>query len=429
MSGRLAILAGIRTPFARAGGALAAFHAEELGALAAGELLLRTGFDPALIDEVILGSVGQGSRAPNLARVVALLAGVPESVPAVTVNRNCGSGFQALTTAMDRMLAGRGEIFLVGGAESMSNYPLEYGPGMRRLFLRLMKARSLPARLRALLGFRLRHLRPRVALEEGLRDPVAGLSMGETAEVLAREFRISRESQDDLALESHRRAAAAAAKLREETFDLVPPDGGGGTPVVRDDTGVRPGQSIEALAKLRPYFDRRHGSVTVGNSCQVTDGAVACLVASEERAAALGLKPLGFLADHAWAGLSPRRMGLGPVLAMARLLARGGLTVGDIDLFEINEAFAAQVLACLAAAASPAFCTTEADLAAPLGRIPRDRLNVNGGAIALGHPVGASGARLVLTLLHELARRGLRSGVAALCVGGGQGGALRLDRT
>jgi len=268
-------------------------------------------------------------------------------------------------------------------------------------------------------------LAPRIALAEGLTDLVCGLNMGQTAEVLAREFRIPREQQDAYALQSHQRAVAARERLREE---IVPVFTAPKYEAVRDDVGPREGQTIEALAKLRPYFDRRNGTVTVGNACQVTDGAVALLIGDEATAQAWPSAPLGRIRSFAFAGLAPSRMGLGPVFAAAKALERAGLALADVDLFEINEAFAAQVLACLAAAKSDAFARDELGRDRALGEFPIDRLNVNGGAIALGHPVGASGARLLLTLLHEMRRRGVRRGLASLCVGGGQGAAFVLER-
>jgi acetyl-CoA acetyltransferase family protein len=268
-------------------------------------------------------------------------------------------------------------------------------------------------------------LRPRIALVEGLTDHVCGLNMGQTAEVLAREFRIDRRRQDEFALTSHQRAVAARERLREEITPVFPaPD----HEMVRDDVGPREGQTLEALGKLAPYFDRRNGTVTVGNACQVTDGAVALLIGDQATAERWPSPPLGRIRSFAFAGLSPRRMGLGPVFAAARALQGAGLELADCELFEINEAFAVQVLACLEAARSEAFARAELGRTRALGEFPLEQLNVNGGAIALGHPVGASGARLLLTLLMEMRRRRLKRGLASLCVGGGQGAAFVLER-
>jgi acetyl-CoA C-acetyltransferase/acetyl-CoA acyltransferase len=264
-----------------------------------------------------------------------------------------------------------------------------------------------------------------VALKLGLTDPVSGLMMGETAEVLAEEWSVTREEQDAFALESHHRAAAAQ---KRGTFaeEITPVNAGEGQEVSAD-VGPRPDQSAAALAKLPPVF-RKGGTVTVGNSCQVTDGAAAVVVMPGEAARAEGRTPLGYLRAFAYAGCDPKRMGLGPAFATSKLLQKTGLSLRDMDLVEMNEAFAAQVIANERAFASAAFAREHLGRDAPLGELDRARLNVNGGAIALGHPVGASGARLVLTLLHELRRRGLRRGLATLCVGGGQGAALLLER-
>ena len=408
---RLAIVDGVRTPFCKAGADLAALGADELGRIAVTALLTRTALDPALIDEVIFGCVAQPADAANVARVIALRAGIPESVPAITVSRNCASGFEALTQAQEKLRAGRGSIFVVGGAESMSNIPLLFNSTAAKKFGRLARAKTFAQRLGALAAFRPSDFKPRIGLMLGLTDPVVGMNMGETAEVLAREFAIPRPEQDAFALQSHQHAAAARARLADEICPVFKTGNGAG--VVTQDVGPRENQSLAALAKLKPQFDRRHGTVTAGNASQITDGAVALLVMSEARAKELGYAPLGFLAGYAYAGCDPKRMGLGPVHAIALAEKQTGLKPADADVIEINEAFAAQTLAVVKS----------------LGGIPSDRLNVNGGAIALGHPVGATGARLVLTALRELKRRNARRALVTLCVGGGQGAALWLERT
>ncbi|RMG49010.1 MAG: thiolase family protein [Acidobacteria bacterium] len=424
-NGRLAIVDGVRTPFTRFGTDLAALTAVDLGRIAVSALLARTGLDPAAIDEVILGCVGQPADAANIARVVALQAGIPRHVPAVTVHRNCASGMESITQAYERMVSGSGEVFVVGGTESMSQIPLLYRPSAVRKFTRLQRAKTFGQRLSALLSFRPSDFSPLVGLQLGLTDPVSGLNMGQTAEVLAREWRISREEQDRFSLRSHLRAAAARKKLAEEICPVhLPPKF---DKVVDRDNGVREGQTLEALAKLKPVFDRRYGTVTAGNSSQITDGAVALLVMSERRAAELGYEPLGFLTGYAYSGCDPKRMGLGPVHAIAKAERRLGLTPADADVIEINEAFAAQVLAVLKALESAEYAR-KLGRDEPFGPIDEEKLNVNGGAVALGHPVGSSGARLVLTALKELQRRGGRRALATLCVGGGQGAALWLER-
>jgi acetyl-CoA C-acetyltransferase/acetyl-CoA acyltransferase len=377
------------------------------------------------VDEVIFGCVAQPVDAANVARVIALRAGVPESVPASTVQRNCASGCEAVTLAQEKLLAGRGSIFIVGGAESMSNIPLLFKQSTAAKFGRLSRARNLGQRLQSLCRFRPSDFQPRVGLLLGLSDPVCGMNMGETAELLAREFGITRQAQDDFALLSNQRALAAREKHAEEICPAYFPRQAS---AVTRDNGPRDNQSPEALAKLKPVFDRRTGTVTAGNASQVTDGAVALLVMSEERANELGFTPLGTLAGYAYAGCDPSRMGLGPVFAIARAEEQTGLTLDDADLVELNEAFAAQTIAVRKAALSEAFARKFLRRKRALGEIPADKLNVNGGAIALGHPVGATGARVILTSLRELQRRKAKRALVTLCVGGGQGAALWLER-
>ncbi len=426
MPNRLVIADGVRTPFCRMGTSLEGRTADDLGRIAVDALLTRTGFDPGLVDEVIFGCVAQPADAANLARVIALRAGLPPGTPAVTVQRNCASGLEALTQAEEKAAAGRGEIFIVGGTESMTRIPLFYSETAARRFRKLARAKSWAARLEAALHFRLRDFRPRVGLELGLTDPVSGYTMGETAEVLAREWRITREDQDAFALESHRRAVAARETLREEICPVYAATRLSQGPVV-DDNGPRDDASPEGLAGLKPAFDRQCGSVTPGNASQITDGAAALLVMTEKRAEQLGIEPLGFLAGAAYAGCDPKRMGLGPLHALARLRQRTGREPADADLVEINEAFAAQVLAVLKAMDSKSFARDNLGEDRPLGAPSREIINVNGGAIALGHPVGASGTRLVLTALRELRRRKARNALVTLCIGGGQGAAAWLE--
>lgn len=426
MKAPLYIVDGVRTPFAKMGTTLAACDASELGRTAAAALLTRTALDPAMIDEVVFGCVGNPVDAANVARVIALRAGVPEAVPAITVSRNCASGFEAITQASDKAANGRGDTFLVGGTESMSHYPLLYNAGAVKKYAALGKAKSPAQKLAALLAFRPADFSPRIALMLGLTDPVCGLGMGQTAERLARDWQISRAMQDEFALQSHQRAEAARGKFKVEITPVYP-RGGREAQAVDADNGVRDGQTMEALGKLKAVFDKRGGTVTAGNASQITDGAVALLVMTEEGLRRSGLTPLGRLVGFAYAGCEPARMGLGPVYALARAEKLTGLRLQDADLIEINEAFAAQVLACRAAAASAEFGRQHLGRDTALGEIPGEKLNVNGGAIALGHPVGASGARLVLTALRELRRRGGRRAVVTLCVGGGQGGALWLE--
>ena len=419
---RFLIVDGVRTPFCKMGTDLARLGADELGRIAVNALLTRTGLDPHRIDEVIFGCVGQPADAANVARVIALRAGIPEHVPAITVHRNCASGCEAVTQAYEKMVAGRGSIFLVGGTESMSQYPLLFKQSTAAKLAAFSKAKTVGRKLGALASFRPSDFQPRIALQLGLTDPVCGLNMGETAEVLAREFGVTRAEQDEFALESHRRAVAARERLAEEICPAYLNSG-----FLDRDNGPRPNQTLEALAKLKPVFERKTGTVTAGNASQITDGAVALLVMSESKANELGFTPLGCLTGYSYAGCDPSRMGLGPAFAIHKAEAQTGLTLGQADLIEINEAFAAQVLAVLKAMESEKFARKALRRDTPPGAVPREKLNVNGGAIALGHPVGATGARLILTSLKELKRRRAKRALVSLCVGGGQGAALWLE--
>lgn len=427
MKERIAIIDGIRTPFAKAGTTLKNVPAEELGAFIFKELIEKMDVDASQVDELILGNVGQPSGAANIARVVALKAGLDKSIPAYTVHRNCASGMESITTAANKILAGEAEIIMAGGTESMSNYPLMFGKRMTAFFEQLSKAKTGAQKLGVISSFRPSMLKPRIAVMEGLTDPVCGLIMGNTAEVLAKEFHIDRNSQDQFALDSHLKAEAAIkeGRLAEEIVPLpVFPDY---KKVMSEDNGVRLGQTIEALGKLKPYFDRVNGSVTVGNACPLTDGAAAVILMTESKAKELGLKPMGYLKEYAYAGLDGHRMGLGPIFSSAQVLAKSGMSTSDMDLIEINEAFAVQVQANLMAWESDEFCQRELGLSRALGPIDPAILNPNGGAIALGHPVGTTGTRMIITLLKELKRQGKQTGLATLCIGGGQGGAVILE--
>jgi acetyl-CoA acyltransferase len=420
------IVGGVRTPFVKAAGPLNRVPVQELGRWVVRELLERHNLDPAAIDEVITGNVAQGD-APNVSRVIALRAGIPKECVAHTVNRNCASGLEAVTQAYERIRTGQARAVIAIGAESMSNIPVIWTKSLTDKFLEMASAKTALRKLGALARVRPRDLAPVIGIKQGLTDPVSGLMMGDTAEKLARELDISREAQDLFALRSHQRATAAwnDGRLADEVMTVYPDSGAG--PVVQD-IGPRDNQSLEALAKLKPYFDRRWGTVTVGNSCQVTDGAVALLLMDEERARSLGLPRLGRIRAYAYAGCDPARMGLGPFFSTLRAMRSAQLRLPQMDLVEINEAFAAQVLACLKCFESPPAECAGTDGASLLGPIDEQKLNVNGGAIALGHPVGASGARLVLTLLNELGRRKATLGLATMCVGGGQGGAAIIER-
>ena len=430
LGSRIVIAAGLRLPQARAGGRYAQEDAGHLGAACARELLARTGINPAELSEVLVGCVGPPHDQANIGRVIGLRAGVPRSVPGYTLARNCASGMQAVTSAATNILAGRGDLFLCVGVEVMSSYPLHFNQRATSFFAKLAGARSAPARIGALARFRPSMLAPRITLIEGLTDPTVGLIMGKTAERLVRDFGITREEADSFALESHKRAARARDNGRFEC-ELAPFLPLGKTAkkgsLVADD-GIRDDQSAARLAKLRPYFDKPDGIVTVGNSCGITDGATALVVTTEERARQLGLEPLAAIKSWAWAGCDPARMGLGPVFASAKALDDAGCELADIGAVEVNEAFAAQVIACRRAFASDQFAREHLGRSRALGDLSPERTNKNGGAIALGHPVGATGARLLLTTAHELRASDVELGLATLCIGGGQGGAVILER-
>lgn len=424
MNDRVAIVAGARSPFCKAGGILKDMNADDLGAFVVRDLIGRSGVPSKDIDHFIFGNVMQPPHAGNIARVVAVKAGLPIEVPAVTVNRNCASGMEAVTDAANLIKLGKAEVVVAGGCESMSNFPILFPRTMKDFLQVLSKAKTFKQRMQAFLSFRLSFLYPEIP---EIGDPLCGLSMGQTAELLSRDFHITKKEQDEFSLRSQQRAYEATKNGRfiEEIVPIpCPPDY---TIMQQHDDGPRADQSYEALARLKPVFDKITGTVTAGSSSQMTDGAVALLVMSESKAKSYGLKPLGYLKDYAYAGLEPSRMGLGPVYATAKLLKQTNLELSEFDLIEINEAFAAQVIACIRASASIEFCRNKLGLQAPLGIIEVDKLNVNGGAIALGHPLGASGARLILTLLIELNRRKKNLGLAALCIGGGQGGALAVE--
>jgi acetyl-CoA acetyltransferase family protein len=421
----IAIVEGVRTPFAKAFGLLAGRPAQELGRHATQALMQRAGIKPDQVDQVVFGNVALPPEAANIARVIALMAGIPEDRIAHTVQRNCASGMEAITTAARLIQLGEASTIIAGGTESMSQIPLLYDRDATDRFLGLAKAKGLWQRLGAMLKFRLRHFKPVPGIKLGLTDPVSGLIMGETAEVLAEDFHITRQQQDEFALKSHQKAVAAQKRcVFDEEISPVPATAE--LPEVKKDVGPRADQTMEALAKLKPYF-KENGTVTVGNSCMVTDGAAAVLMMPGEKARAEGRQVLGYLRDYAYAGLDPRRMGLGPAFATSKLFDRAKVSMKDIELIEMNEAFAAQVIANEIAFASDQFAKEKLGRKQKLGEIDPARLNVNGGAVALGHPVGATGTRLAITLLRELRRRGLKRGLATLCVGGGQGGSLLLE--
>ncbi len=426
MDDAVVVVDGLRTPYAKAWGLFDALPADELGRIAVAELLTRLDLDTKEVDAVVVGNVAQPGEAANIARVIALRANIPRPVPAHTVHRNCASGMEAIAEGVNLIRLGQARVVVAGGVESMSNIPFLLSRDLQRWLMGLQRARRPLDKLKHLTRLRPAWFKPTVGLRLGLTDPVCGLNMGETAEVVARDFAISREEQDRFALRSHQRTEEAidGGRLAEEIVPVYPPPS---FAAVAGDDGVRRGQTMTALAKLKPVFERPYGTVTAGNASQISDGGAAVVLMGEADARARGYTPLGRVTAWAFAGNDPSRMGLGPVHATRKLLKATGLTLAHFDLVEINEAFAAQVLGCLRAFDSAAYFRDHFDGEPPLGEIHEAKLNVNGGAIALGHPVGSSGTRLIITLLKELRRRGLERGLATLCIGGGQGAAFVVE--
>lgn len=424
MSKTIYVVDGARTPFLKARNAPGPFSASDLAVAAGRALLARQRFAPSDLDEVILGCAAPSPDETNIGRVVALRMDCGQKVPGWTVMRNCASGMQAIDSAIVNIQSGRSMLVMAGGVDALSRAPLLYSEAMTRWFAAFASARTLGQRAVQLMQFKLRYLTPVIGIMKGLTDPVIGQIMGQTAENIAFRFGIDRRQMDAYAVRSHQRVAAAQDAGRfEEIVSLIGADG----EVYQADDGVRRDSSMENLAKLRPFFDRKYGNVTAGNSSQITDGAAWLLLASQEAVDRYGLEPIGRIVDSQWAALDPAQMGLGPVHAATPILQRHGLGLDDVDAWEINEAFAAQVLACIAAWQNDAYCREQIGLEGALGVLDEVRLNVDGGAVALGHPVGASGARIVLHLLHVLQRRGGGRGIASICIGGGQGGAMMVE--
>jgi acetyl-CoA C-acetyltransferase len=425
MSGRpVYIIDGSRTPFLKARG-IGPFTPVDLAVQCGRPLLLRQPFAPDAFDKVILGCVNVIADEMNPARVAALRLGMGEAMSAFTVQINCGSGMQSIDTGYRDIQAGVSDLVLAGGAEALSHAPLVYRRSAVEWYARMFSARGFWSRLRAFASVRLRDFKPIIGLERGLTDPIVELNMGQTAEVVAHLFGVTRRDADQYAAESQQRLARAQ---KEKIFDgEMEPSFSRDGKVHDYDDGVRPDSTVESLAKLRPAFERPWGRVTPGNSSQITDGASWVILASEKAVKQHGLTPRAVIVDSEWSALDPSIMGLGPVLCSTALMRRHGLTLDDIELWELNEAFAAQVLGCLAAWKDEKFCREVLHLDGPAGAIERDKLNVDGGAIGLGHPVGASGNRIVLHLMNAMKRLGHKRGIATECIGGGQGGAMLIE--
>ena len=421
---RVAIVAGLRTPFERSGTLFRALSAQELGRAVVAELVSRTGLEGEEIDTLVFGTVVPSVLAPNIAREVALLPMLPKGIPAVTVSRACTSANQAITDAADQIALGHADVAIAGGAESLSNVPILHSRGFANALVGASKAKSVGAKFGALSRIRPRDLIP---VTPAIAEPSTGETMGQSAEKMAKLNHIPRDEQDQFALRSHRLAAAGTqdGRLTAEIMPYyVPPQY---AEVAVSDNGIRPDSTPEALAALKPVFDRKYGTVTAGNSSPLTDGAAAVVLMSEERAKALGFTPLAYIKSYAYAALDPGEQLLqAPVLAAPMALARAGLELGDIDLLEMHEAFAAQVLSNLRGFESQVWAE-RAGLTQPVGEVDRSRLNVMGGSIAIGHPFGATGARITTTLANELKRRGQQFGLMTLCAAGGMGFAMVLE--
>ncbi len=423
------IVDGARSPYLKAKNKPGPFSAGDLATQSGRALLVRQKFSPTELDEVILGCASPSADEVNIGRVVALRMGCGQKVPGWTVMRNCASGMQAIDSGINNILSGRSHLVMAGGTDALSHAPLIYAQAMVLWFAQMAGART--AMQKAALFAKLpvaAALAPVIAIMKGLTDPMVGLLMGQTAENLAHRFGITRRQMDEFSVRSHLRVVAA-----QDAGSLAP--GGGEVEALYDragtayglDDGVRRDSSVENLAKLKPFFDRKYGNVTPGNSSQITDGAALLLLADESAVKRHGLTPIGQIVDTEWAGLDPVQMGLGPVHAATPILKRNNLGLNDLDYWEINEAFAAQVLGCLAAWKDEKYCREELGLDGAMGTLDESKLNVDGGAIALGHPVGSSGARIVLHLLKVLKRNNAKRGIASICIGGGLGGAMLVE--
>ena len=419
------VVDGSRTPFIKARGKPGPFTPVDLAVQCGRPLLMRQPFAPHQFDQVILGCVNVIADEMNPARVAALRLGMGEDMVAFTVQINCGSGMQSIDTAYRYIQNGTSDLILAGGAEALSHAPLVFNRQAVGWYAGMFAARGVGAKLAALLRFRPSMLTPVIGLERGLTDPITDLNMGQTAELVAHLFGITRRQADEYAAESQQRLAKAQAEglLKDEVEPAFARDG----TLFDYDDGVRPDSTADSLGKLKPAFERPWGKVTPGNSSQITDGASWVVLASEEAAREHKLTPKAVIVDSEWSALDPSVMGLGPVYCSTALMKRQGLALSDIELWELNEAFAAQVLGCLAAWEDAEFCKDALGLSAPAGHIPRDRLNVDGGAIGAGHPVGASGNRIVLHLINAMKRLGYKRGIATECIGGGQGGAMLIE--
>lgn len=424
--GRIAIVDGCRTPFVKSGTDFMNMDVVDLAGVAAAELVARTAIDPEEIDLSVFGVVVPALHAPNLGREVVFRASLPMGIPGVTVNLACASSTRAITFGIGSILSGEADVILAGGAESLTNVPIQFTRKAARTFMEASRAKTLPQKMAAFGKLRPADLAP---VAPAIAEYTTGQSMGESAEKMAKENDISRRAQDEIALLSHQRAAAATedGRLTAQIAPTFPPPGY--DKAVTRDNGVRADSTLEALAKLRPVFDKRYGTLTAGNSSPLTDGGSAVLLMSEEKAKALGYEPLGYVRSYAFTALDPGDQLLqGPAYAAPAALDAAGVRFADLDLVEMHEAFASQILSNMKAFASRKFAERELGRSEPLGVVDLDRFNVTGGSIAIGHPFGATGARVVTQLLYELRRRGQNLGMVTVCAAGGVGFAMVVER-
>lgn len=418
------IVDGVRTPFLKARGKPGNFLGSDLAVQAGNQLLLKHDLARELIDEVIVGSGMPTADEANIGRIIALRLGLSDKVMGWTVMRNCASGLQAIDSAAKDISIGRHDIVLAGGTDAMSHTPLMFNNNMVNWFAQMNTKGTVFDKIKTILKFRPSFITPVIALLRGLRDPIVCMNMGQTAEEVAYRFGITRQMMDEFSVNSHLKLANAFDNnILSEVMPIYDTKGN----LYKDDDGIRRDSSVEKLGKLKPFFDKKFGEVTPGNSSQVTDGAAMMLLASKDAVEKYNLPVLAKIKDIHWAALDPKVMGLGPVYASTPLLTNNKLSLSDIDYWEINEAFAAQVLGCLAAWQDDDFCKQELGLDKALGKIDMDKFNVNGGAIAAGHPIGASGARVTLRAARLLKDNNKKYAIASLCIGGGQGGAILLE--
>jgi len=426
MPSRVAIVTGLRTPFAKSGTHYARLTALDLGKMVVAELVERCGIDPASVQEVVFGNVIPSVKAPNIAREIVLGTGLPRTIPGYTVGKACASANQAIADAANLIQRGYADTVIAGGAESLSDIPILFSRNMSEAFTGAAKAKSVAAKLGAFKKVRPKDLVPDTP---AIAESTTGLTMGESAEKMAKENHIPREAQDKFALQSHKRAAAATSsgRFKDEVMTVVVPPSF--DHIVETDNLIRADTTLEQLSKLKPVFDRKYGTLTAGNSSPLTDGAAAVLVMSEEKAKAVGFKPIGYLKSWAFAATDPNDQLLqGPVFALPVALERAGITLKDIGVIEMHEAFAAQVLSNIQWMGSKKIAGEKLGRSEPVGEIDPEKINRTGGSIALGHPFGATGARIVTTVCNELQRTGEQYGLVTVCAAGGMGVAMVLER-